>query len=98
MNTTGINGIDSLQGLAYWTNTQVSGLLFTGGLIALFIVAVMVLLRNDENILNALTITGWTFFILSLFFWISELVAVVLPILFLSISLVGTILLYSGKN
>ena len=98
MNTTALQGINSLQGLAVYTNTQTDGVLFFGGLVALYIVALMVLLRNEENLVNALAISGLSFFILSLFFWISELVAVVLPIMFLSISIVSTLFLYSNRR
>lgn len=95
MNMTNLTNVDSLQGLAVFTNNQTGGVLFMGGIIALFIVMVMVLLKNNEPLPNVLSISGWLMFVISCFFWFAGLLSTLFPLLFLIIAGISTLILYN---
>lgn len=98
VNTTGINNITSLQGIASYTNNAVDGLLFTGGMIAFYIIIFIVLTKNDEPFENAFTVTSWSMFTISIFFWFAELIPTLLVITFLVMSALGTLYLYTSRR
>lgn len=96
MNTTGLSNITGFSSLVEYTNNATSGLLMTGGLIVLFLIVLIVLMRNEnEHILNVLATSSWSFFIVSIFFWFAHLVATPLVLGFLVIAAVSTFLLYA---
>lgn len=97
VNTTGINNITSLQGLASYTNTMTDGLIFTGGIIAIYIIMLIILTKNDEPFINAFTVTSWIMFLTSIFFWFSNLIPTLLVVAFLVFSAFGTLTLYTQR-
>lgn len=90
------SGSQTLQGVALWTNNNVNGVLFTGGLIVFFIIIVMALQRYAEPFENILAVSGWSMFIVSLFFWFAHLVPTLLVLFFLLMAVVGTFQMYAS--
>ena len=96
MNTTGLTNITGFQGIAEYTNNATSGLLFNGGIIILFVIMLIVLMRNEsENFLNVLAVSSWSFFIISIFFWFAHLTSTVLVLGFLFAAGVATFMIYA---
>lgn len=87
----------TLQGVAYFTNNMTGGLLFSGGMIVFFIIILMVLLRNEQPFPNALTVSAWIMFTVSIFFWFAQLIPTIISLLFLMISAFGTFYLVASK-
>jgi hypothetical protein len=100
VNVTGISNITSLQGLAFYTNNAVDGILFSGGIIVLFFVMLMVLLRNasyEEPFVNVLAVSSWSMFLISAFFWLAHLVPTIMPLGFLLLGAFSVLIMYSQK-
>lgn len=97
VNTTGINNITSLQGLASYTNTMTDGLIFTGGIVTLYIIMLIILTKNDEPFINAFTVSSWIMFLTSTFFWFSNLIPTITVVAFLVFSSIGTLILYTQR-
>lgn len=97
VNMTNLSNISSLQGIAYYTNNQTDGLLFTGGLIVLYFVALMVLSKNNEPFMNVFAAASWSLFVISLFFWLADLTPSVLTLAFLILSAISGLIMYSSK-
>lgn len=95
VDTTNLTNISGLAELAYYTNNMTEGLLFIGGLIVLSIVLMVALSRNGEPFINALTTTGWLFFLVSMFFWVAELIPIEIGLGYLFIAGIGTLILYN---
>lgn len=96
MNVTGLSNITGFQSMAEYTNNATSGLLMTGGVIILFMITLIVLMRNEnEHFLNVLTVSSWSFFIISLFLWFAHLLPTIIPLGFVITAAVGTFLLYA---
>ena len=95
---TNLSNITGLQGLAYYTNNAVSGILFSGGVIVLFFVMMMVLLKNDEPFINGFTASAWSMFVLSSLLWFAELVPTIFVLGFLIAAAFGTLFLYSSSS
>jgi hypothetical protein len=97
VDVTNISSINSISDLAAFTNNETSGLLFTGGIIVLFIVMLLILTKNEWDFVNSLSTTGWIFFIVSGFMWLSHLIPAAIPLLFLFISGFSTFYIYASK-
>ena len=97
MDTTQFNNITTLQGLATYTNSATDGLLFTGGVIVFFIILIMILIRNDQPFENALTVSAWAMFMVSLFLWFAGLLPTITPLAFLFLAAFGTLYLYASR-
>jgi hypothetical protein len=97
VDVTNLSAINSLSDLATYTNNETSSLLFTGGIVTLFIVMVLMLVRNEWEFVNALSVSGWIFFIVSGFLWLSHLIPAVMPLLFLFISGFATFYIYASR-
>lgn len=97
MNTTLISNITSLQGMTYYTNNATDGILFIGGIVALFFVMLIVLSRTMNNGWGALASSSWIAFILSVFCWFAKLVPTAEVIVFLIVTVVATVLMFSDK-
>ena len=97
-NGTGLNNITSLQGMAYYTNVHTDGLLFTGGIIVLYFVMIMVLLKNDEPFINVLATSSWSMFILSMFFWLAQLIPTLLVLGFLMLGAFSVLFMYANRS
>jgi len=97
-----ISNITSAQGLAYYTNNAVDGILFTGGMIAFFIIILIVLYRSAEvngyDFGSMFTVASWSMFVISGFFWLAKLVPTLLVLMFLFFSAIGVIYLYSSRR
>jgi hypothetical protein len=93
-----ITYINSLSDLAIFTDANTGGILFTGGMIVLFIIMVMVLTRNNDDFIMSLAGSGWTFFIISSLFWLAHLIQPLVPLAFLFISGVTTLYLTASKS
>ena len=52
MDFTNLTNVSSMQGVAYYTNNQTGGVLFGGAMIVFFIVILMYLYKNMENIIK----------------------------------------------
>lgn len=97
MNTTGLNTLSDFQALAYYTNNMTDGILFGGGVIVLFIVLLLVLIRNDRDFGDALTVSSWSFFIISALLWFASLIPTLYPLGFLFLAGFGTMFMYASK-
>ncbi len=95
---TNISSIDSLQGLAYYTNSMTGEILFTGGVVVLYFVMIMVLLKNDTPFINGFTAASWSMFVLSGLLWFAELVPTIFVLGFLIASAFGTLFLYASPS
>ena len=95
---TNFTNVSTLQGLVYETNNAVGSVLFSGGMIAFFIIILMVLFRNGEPFENCLAVAGWSMFVVSLIFWLGHLVPTLLVLAFLAISAFTTLYLYTTKR
>lgn len=98
MDLTNLTNTTTLQGLAYYTNNAVDGVLFTGGMIVMFIIILMTLLRFEQPFENALAISSWVSFIFSVFFWFAKLLPTIIPLMFLMITAFTTLYLYSSRQ
>lgn len=98
INMTGLDNVTSLQGLAFYTNNAVDGVLFTGGLIVLYLVMLMFLSRRGEDFANVLAVSSWSFFLVSGFFWLAHLITTLLPLLFLFLAGFSTLYIYASKR
>ena len=96
VNMTNISGIDSFQSLAYFTNNSVDGILFSGGIVVLFFIMLMVLNKNGEPFINSFTVSSWSIFIISVLLWYAELVPIIFVLGFLTCTAFGTLMLYAG--
>lgn len=92
-----IGNITGLQGLAYYTNNAVDGVLFQGGVIVLFVVMMMVLMKNDEPFINAFAVSSWSMFVLSGIFWFAQLVPTIFVLGFLFCAAFSVLYLYASK-
>ena len=97
MNTTAIGNISSLQGIAYYTNNNTEGILFGGGLVVLFFIILMVTVRNEEVKFASVAVASWSTFLIGLFFWFAHLVPALEIIIFLVITVISTIMLFTNK-
>ena len=100
VNTTGLSNVTSLQGLAVYTNNATDGVLFTGGLIVMFFVMLMVLLRQgnyEEPFVNVLAVSSWSMFVISMFFWFAQLISTMLPMGFLLLGAFSVLYMYSSR-
>lgn len=97
VNTTLLGNVTSFQGMASFTNDAVSGVLFTGGIFALFFIMLLVLNKNDEPFVNVFVISSWSMFVLSLFLWLAHLTPTFVSIVFLVFSGFGTLYLYASR-
>lgn len=97
-NNTGLSNITSLQGMAYYTNNAVDGVLFTGGIIVLYIILFMVLLKNDEPFINVLAASSWIFFIISTLLWMANLLPTLIPLAFLILAAFSVLYMYSSPK
>jgi len=97
-NNTGLTNISGIQGLASYTNNATSGILFTGGMITLFIVLLFVLLKNEQPFENAFAASSWAMFIISSLFWLAELVPTLVPLGFLLCAGISVLILASRRN
>ena len=95
VNTANFTNLTGLAEVAIYTNNMTDGLLFIGGMITLSIVMMIVLSRNQEPFINVLTATGWTFFLISMFFWAAELLPIEIGLAYLFIAGIGTLILYN---
>jgi hypothetical protein len=96
VNTTGISNITSFQGLAEYTNTGVGGLLFEGGMVVFFIIMLVVLTKNF-SFEDALLVSAWSMFTISLFFWLAHLISTITPLAFLFIAGASTLYIYTSR-
>lgn len=97
MNTANITNITSLQKLAYVTNNYTDGVLFIGGLIVFFIVILMILIKNEQPLPNALAISSWSIFIVASLLWYASLVPTIIPLTFLILTAFTTLYLYTSN-
>lgn len=95
---TNVTNSTTLQGLAYYTNNMTDGILFIGGIVAMFIIMLMVLIRNQQPFENALAISSWTTFIVSVMFWFAKLLPTIIPLMFLMFTAFSTLYLYSSRQ
>jgi hypothetical protein len=98
MDLTNFTNVTSLQGLAYTANNAVNNILFDGGMIAFFIIILMVLFRNGEPFENCMAVAGWSMFVVSLIFWLGHLITTLLVLAFLMIAAFSTLYLYTQKR
>lgn len=97
MNTGNFTNITSLQKLAYVTNNYVDGILFSGGIIIFFIIILMLLLKNEQPFPNALAVSSWSMFMISMLFTFSSLIPMIMPIGFLIMASFTTLYLYTSN-
>jgi hypothetical protein len=95
MNTTALQGINSFQTLVSYTNTQTKDLLITGGILSFYLIVTMLLLKNNEPFLNVMSINSWIFFIISSLFYLANLTTPLLPLMFLFVAGIATLVNYS---
>lgn len=99
---TNLTNTSTMQELVYYTNNSVDGALFTGGIIALYIIILMFLYRNMEqngyDFGAVFTASSWVMFVISGFFWYAELVSTLIPLMFLLFSAFGTIYIYASRR
>jgi hypothetical protein len=102
MDFTNLTNVSTMQGVAYYTNNATDGILFTGGIIVFFIIILMYLYKNMENngysFVGIFTTSSWIMFVVSGFFYLSKLIPTLLPLMFLILSAIGTIVLYSSSR
>jgi ABC-type Fe3+-siderophore transport system permease subunit len=98
MNITDLTNSTTLQGVAYYTNNQTDGVLFTGGIIVMFIIILMNLLRTEQTIEQALGISSWVTFMVSIMFWFAKLLPTIIPLMFLMIAGFTTLYIYSSRQ
>jgi hypothetical protein len=98
MDTTNLTNISTLHGVASYTNSMTDGLLFSGGLIVFFFIVLMVSLRNNEDFGNALAVSSWVMFLVSIFFWFAHLTPTILSLAFLFIAGFSVLYLYASKR
>ena len=102
MDFTNLTNVSTMQGVAYYTNNQTDGILFTGGIIVFFIIILMYLYKNMENngysFVGIFTVSSWIMFVVSGFFYLANLVQTLIPLMFLLFSAIGTIVLYSSRQ
>jgi len=97
MDLTNLTNISSIQGLAFYTNNSVDGVLFSGGIFVFFIILLVSLLRFDISFPAALAVSGWSIFIVSLFFWFAHLLPTLVVLAFLLISGFSVLFLYANR-
>jgi hypothetical protein len=97
MNTTLINNITDFQTLASATNSAVDGILFTGGMLVFYIIMIVIFIRYDQPIENAVTSSSWIMFMIAGLFWYAELVPTLIPLAFLFIAGLGVLYLNTSK-
>jgi hypothetical protein len=97
LNTTGINGLGKL---ALWTNNEVGGILFDGGMIVFFVILLVIYNKSSDNpdMESAFTLSSWGMFIASALFWVGGLVDGIIPLVFLIFSAFGTFYLYASRK
>jgi len=98
INTTLINNITTLGGLANASNNFSNGILVSGGIIVLYIITIMVMLKYEQPLENSLAISSWSFFVVSAFFWFAKLVSIKMPLVFLIISAFSVLYLYASRQ
>lgn len=98
-NISSLNNLTGMSDVALFTNDATGGVLITGGLIALFVVFIVVLLRNDKYSIQAVFAAGgWSFFVVSIFFFVAHLVPIAVPLGFLVVAAIGTFLLFTASR
>jgi len=99
---TNLTNTSNFQQVALYTNNATDGILFTGGIIAFYIIILMYLYRNMEQsgyeFSAVFTATSWVMFIISGFFWMADLISTPMPLMFLLFSAFGTIYLYASRR
>jgi len=94
---TNLTNITGLGSLAKFTNNSTDGVLFTGGLIVFFIIILVGLFKNGEPFENALVVSSWSMFIVSILFWYGELVPPLVPLGFLVTAAVSVLILKTSQ-
>jgi hypothetical protein len=78
---------------------MVDGILFSGGLIAFFFILLLVLVKmGNNNWASVLSVSSWSMFLVSTFFWYADLVSVLFPIAFFSLGAFGIFMLYTSNG
>jgi hypothetical protein len=96
---TNLTNLTNLQGMAYYTNNMVDGILFSGGLIAFFFILMLVLIKQgNTDWASILAVSSWSMFLVSAFFWYAELVSVIFPLGFLILGAFSIIVLYTSSG
>lgn len=98
INTTLINNITTLGGLANASNNFSDGILISGGIIVLYIITIMVMLKYEQPLENSLAISSWSFFIIATLFWFGNLVSIKIPLVFLLLSAFSVLYLYASRQ
>lgn len=97
VNMTNVSGIENLQGIAYYTNNMTNGILFTGAMIVFFFIIAIILVKREEPFANILSVSSWSAFIFSIFFWYAELVPTIVPLSFLFLAVFGVFMMYADR-
>ncbi len=92
MNVSNITGLGSF---ASYTNDATGGILFSGGIIVFFIIVLVLLLKFERPFEEALTVSSWLFFIVSILFWTGQFISLIFPLFFLAISSFGTLYIFT---
>ena len=94
---TNLTNVTGLGSLAVYTNNATEGILFTGGIIVFFIIMLITLFRNGEPFENALVVSSWSMFIVSILFWYGDLLPPLVPLCFLIVSAISVLILKTSQ-
>lgn len=94
VNLANVSNASSLYNIASYTNDNVGGLLFDGGMVVFFVILLFVSRRFNYPLEYSFAVAGWVCFLASAFFWYSALVSGVLVFLFLAVAAFSSLYIY----